>query len=61
LPVVVAWFGEHVLQCDELVVVIGHALLAPDMTNRAKAPAAELANTLGNYVGHGKDPARLFV
>ncbi len=46
---------QHVLGRDEFLIVIFKALMLGDVADRAKCPAADLAGSLGDLVGHRED------
>jgi hypothetical protein len=61
LLVVVAQLGKPVRRRDLFRVVVENALQPPDITDRAKGRSTDLANALGERVGHGEDLVGLFV
>jgi hypothetical protein len=51
---------KHVRRRDVFRVVVEDAPQPPDITDRAKGRSTDLANALGERVGHGGDLAGLF-
>src|SRR5579871_3219282 len=59
--VVFAQLGQHVLRRDVVGVVVGDALDAIDLADRAQRTAADLAGALGDVIGHGEDLLGLLI
>src|ERR1700730_7969406 len=61
LLIVVAQLGQHIQGRDEICVIVQDPLQTADVADRAQRRAADLANTLGDRVGGGKDLVALLI